>query len=375
MKNIVSRNFLMYAGLPFVLLLGGCLGSGLFGGSSTTKEPPPPIGVYKTSDRGDTWATANSVLTTDTEQKPSLDNTSVSLLVMDPTDRQTIYLGSTSQGLFYTYDSAKRWWHSGPVRSGSVNAVAVTNDSTKRCILYLATSNKILKTTDCGRFWDQVYFDTRPKVIVSSLLVHKDSASTIYAGTSNGEVLKSLDSGVSWETVARLDKSVNELVQNTLNPEIIYAVVEGKGVWKTIDGGTNWQDKNDDLKQFKGATTITGITFDPKRPDTIILSSKFGLVRTTDGGQTWAAIKLLTPNGKVPIYSVVVNPENSAEIYYTTDTTLNRSTDAGVNWESRSLPVSGEKTKLLIDPKLTSTIYMGILKVNKENTGSSFIGF
>ena len=288
---------------------------------------------------------------------------------MDPTDRQALYLGSQGQGLYYSYDGGESWWASGPIRSGSINAVAVLYDAAERCTVYAATANRILKTTDCGRFWNQTYYDTRLSEQVLSLAVQRDAPSVIFAGLTTGDILKSKDAGKSWETITRLPGRVTNIIGHTLNPKIFYVVVDRQGIWKTVDDGASWQNLNDGLKKFPGAMVITSVSVDPARPETIITASTYGLVRTTDGGQTWSAIPLLTPPGKAPISSVALNPSNPAEIYYTTDSTLFHSQDAGQTWQTLNAPVPGTRTILIVDPKVPTTLYLGVNRPVQQKSG------
>lgn len=359
------KNTLSLAILPAALLLGGCSITDFFGGGQTNL---PPVGIYKSSDKGDSWTTANEVLST--SGSPTLNSTNVKTLIFDPTDRQTLYLGSTNHGLFYTYDSAARWWQSGPIRSGSINAVAVVPEAELRCTLYVATENRILKTQDCGRFWDQEYYDTRLTEKVLTLLVHINEPDVVYAGLTTGDVLRSTDAGQSWETLSRLPGDVERLVQHNLDDDTLYAVVRKQGLWKSTNAGESWENASKDWKKFsKKSTEIFDIAVDVNRPDTVIVSSPFGLLRTTDGGDTWAPINLLTDNNEANIYSVAINPQNPEHIYYTTNTTLYRSSDAGVTWETRPLPAGPVFSKLLVDPKLENTLYLGI---NRPVQQSSF---
>lgn len=349
------KNILSIAILPAALLLGGCTFDSLFGGGSTEL---PPVGVYKTSDRGDTWVTANAVLGTGASQ--TLNGTNVKNLQFDPTDRQTLYLGSTSQGLYFTYDSAQRWWQSGPIRSGSINAVAVVPKPELRCTVYVATANRILKTQDCGRFWDQVYYDTRLKEQVTRLLVDKRDSNIVYAGMTTGDVLRSTDAGVSWQTYSRISGSIQILAQHALNNDTLYAVIQNQGFWKSVDAGATWQNMSEGMREYKNSLRITDIAIDENRPDTVILASEYGLLRTTDGGETWASIPLITDVNEAKIYAIAMNPQDTRQLYYSTNSTLYRSNDAGETWETRPLPVSGVFTTLLVDPKLPGTLYLGV---------------
>lgn len=359
-----QKNFLSILVLPLALLLSGCSVTSLFGGETSESLP---VGVYKSTDRGEIWVTANEILTTGA--RATLNSTNVSWLSFDPTDRQTLYLGSVGNGLFYTYDSAARWWQSGPIRSGRINSVAVTNDSALRCVIYVATANRILKTTDCGRFWDQQYYDTRLKEQVLSLLVDNSDVKNIYAGLSTGDIMKSVDSGKSWETISRLSGNVIILKQHSLNPATFYAVVKNQGLWKSVDGGVVWENMSSGLSEYKNSKNITRLEMDVNRPDTLVAVSPYGLMRTTDGGVTWAPISLLTEPGEAKISAVALDQNNESRLYYTTDSTLYRSSDAGMTWETRPLPVTKASTILLVDPKLSDTLYLGVNRPVESGIG------
>jgi len=57
---------------------------------------------------------------------------------------------------------------------------------------------------------------------------------------------------------------------------------------------------------------------------------------------------------------MAVNPQNTQEIYYVTNTTFYRSLDGGENWKTIKMPTSAIGWKLLIDPKEPNIIYLGI---------------
>lgn len=352
---MLKPKFFTLIGLAVMpLLLTGCTISNPFG----SKAPVAVLGVYKSLDRGDTWSTKNGILST-AAVRPTLGATRVISLTMDPTDRQTLYLGSQGQGLYYSYDGAEGWTPSGPIRVGDVNAVAISTDVAAHCTVYLATSNRIMRTTDCGRSWEQIYLGTNSKDLVTSLAVALQNPKTIYGGLSNGDILKSVDGGKTWGAIVRLPSGIQKILPHALNVNTLYAVVRGKGIWRTVDAGKTWVDTGNGLKSFSGATSIVDVIMDPARPETLITANSYGLLRSTDAGQTWLPIPLLTAPGKAKIASVAIDPTTPANIYYTTDTTFYRSSDAGQTWTTKPLPVPGAKTIIIVDPKLPNVLYLG----------------
>jgi len=87
-------------------------------------------------------------------------------------------------------------------------------------------------------------------------------------------------------------------------------------------------------------------------------------LRSGDGGNNWEDLKLLTPPGTTAIYSIAINPQNGQEIYYGIKDALYRSVDGGRNWITRNLPSSRAAAFLIFDPVNTSTLFLGVKKVN-----------
>ena len=112
---------------------------------------------------------------------------------------------------------------------------------------------------------------------------------------------------------------ISDLENHPTDPMIIYAGSAGGGVWKSNDAGTTFYPIFDDHCQSIGALEI-----DPNDPDNTIyvgtgepwprnsVSIGDGLYKSTDGGNNWKRIGL---ENSERIANIIVNPENSNEIY------------------------------------------------------------
>jgi photosystem II stability/assembly factor-like uncharacterized protein len=344
--------FLLLAGLA--LTGAGCISFGGTGASGTDG------GVFKSGDKGNSWQQKVAVAAV----KPgSLAGVNVVSLVFDPEDSKTIYLATADNGLFYTTDGGDSWFVAGGLNNGRINAVAV--DAKNKCNVYASAGNKIFKTTDCTRGWQNIYIDTRADQSVTSIAVDSYTPNIVYAGLSGGDMLKSTDSGASWTVVKRFDNQVAKILVNFYDTRVIYVGTATNGIWKSTDGGASWTDLSDKLSSFDGARDFKNLIFDFSKHDALILASKYGLLRTSDGGASWQAINLLTPPGGVVIYSLAANPQNGNEIYYGTASTLYISSDGGSKWVTKKLPTSRAATYLLVDPGNGSVIYMGTTKLKQ----------
>ncbi|WKZ29514.1 MAG: hypothetical protein QY323_02185 [Patescibacteria group bacterium] len=353
----ISSRLLVVAS-AVVLLGAGCIqitGSG--SGSGTDG------GVFRSSDRGAKWQSKSAIATVG--QARNFANANITALAFDPADKKAVYAG-TEGGLFYSYDGGESWQGAGALGAVRVNSMAVS--PADKCTVYVATGNRVMRTTDCSRTWENVYFDSRPNTRVNSVVIDHFNPMSIFAATSQGDLLKSGDAGGSWTPIHRFENEVRQLLPTASDSRVMYVGTRNRGVWKTTDGGATWVDLSPGMGEYAGALDSVLIAEDVARGNTVITASNYGLLRSTDGGTTWTPITLLTPSGSTVIYSLAVSPKDSNFIVYGTLNTLYRTVDGGAKWTTSKLPTTRASTNLLIDPTNDSTIFMGTT-LFKQNSG------
>lgn len=170
---------------------------------------------------------------------------------------------------------------------------------------------------------------------------------------------------------ALMSGRINDMAVHPTNPRIIYTGTAGGGVWKSNDAGTTFNPIFDEYSQSIGAVAI-----DPNDPDNTIyvgtgetwprnsVSVGDGLYRSKDGGSNWT--KLGFENSE-RIANVIVNPDNSNEIYVAVlgalwsdsdERGVYKTSDAGQTWEK--ILYVNEKTgcaDLAIDPTNPNILY------------------
>lgn len=129
--------------------------------------------------------------------------------------------------------------------------------------------------------------------------------------------------------------------------KILYAATPGGGVWRTTDFGDTWEPLTDKSTNWPylqvGALVVTNRDIkDPQTAEDIIIAGtgdprglyrlySTGVIRSTDGGQTWQ-----TPIGSAPfsppVTSLVVDPDEPGRITLTTGGAP-LPTDSGDNFE------------------------------------------
>jgi hypothetical protein len=103
---------------------------------------------------------------------------------------------------------------------------------------------------------------------------------------------------------------ISDITIDPQNPDTVYAVMSprydyGGGIWKTIDGGTNWTDLSFALPALPNT-----IALDLKNSRTIYAATDFGVIVSADAGGSWTLLtsatgitKSLTPASDSTLYA------------------------------------------------------------------------
>ena len=341
-----------------VLTASGCTINLGFGGTPSG----PDGGIFKTTNNGDTWV-AKSLIPTTSGKPNSISDLDNSLIVLDPSDPKALYFGTIENGIFYSYDAGETWL---PIKSlGPITPSAFAVDSIAKCSLYTAIANKVLKSTDCGRSWQQVYYDNSVDITIPSIAVDHYDSHNVFIGTSRGEIITSNDYGQSWRTLQRFDNPVLKILIAPNDSRVIMVATRDKGLYRSTDKGLTWVSLQDNLKEFPDSAHFRDLVFSKAQPGFIIFATNYGLLKSINNGDDWTAIKLITPEKNATINSVVLSAHDTREIYYITDTTFYRTVDGGINWSTKKLPSTRAGLTIIDDPTTDGVIYLGLKKIQQ----------
>lgn len=329
-------------------------------------------GMYVSEDRGETW-TQKVFAGTVKKKTQTISGANVGKILFHPLDSKLIYLGTTNMGLQVSSDSGETW-KSILTSSGSVAAIGLDPTSTQ--IIYVGLGSQIHKSTDAGVAWTVVYTQAVAGYSISSVAVDPFNSRNIYAGTSNGNILKSDDSGASWKTLSSktFPSEIKEIMFHGNDPSLMLAITPGSGIFKSPDRGNTWTDfiSKETAAKLKGSLAY-GFLFPHIRISSMYLyASSYGILRTKDGGITWESVPLLTKPGEVKITSLSANPFDFDEIYYGTGANFYKTVNGGAEWITRALPSSRQPTVLAVNPNDAGKIWMGVTKVEKKKKNPLF---
>jgi hypothetical protein len=318
--------------------------------------------VMKSINSGKRWTLANKGLPNDAD---------VLALVSNPASPSTLYAG-TQAGMFKSIDAGESWRSVGP-KNVSINAFAI--DPQVPSTAYASggapfRGYSLFKSLDDGESWNQVAIRTdgfaEPHIF--SLAVDPTNSAILYV--AGKRLIKSSNAGRDWIEIddglpinAAVD--IYALAIDPISPSTIYVALNGiftrPGVYRSTDRGLTWEGRYDGL--LYGATEPATLVIDPLTPSTLYCSVGFSLFRSTNNGGTWSETSL---RGR--ILSTAVAP---GVLYAGSQQALSKSDDGGLN--SRSV-VGGSILSIAIDPRTTSTVYIGRVAAAPKILSVSTVG-
>ncbi len=319
-------------------------------------------GVYVTNNAGAKWS-AKSLLPT-ASGVASIDSANVEAITFDPQDPDTLYLGTSANGMLVSYDNAESWQliKEPEMRSGTVKSIAV--DPKDVCTVYVAKGANLMKTTDCLRSFDtQAFVETNGKAVD---VVRTDwyNDQNVWLGTAAGDIVKSTDGGKSWSTLGRPKDALVDILVSNGDSRVVFAVTESKGIWRTTDGGAFWHVLTDELAAVGDLGKGRFMT-QSKDGSIFYYVCEYGILRSVDQGASWSALTLLTKPKSTVIYSMAVSPFDANVLYYSTANTFYSSTDGGATWNTRELPSTRTATVMTVDPNDASLLLAGFATIEK----------
>ena len=182
-------------------------------------------------------------------------------------------------------------------------------------------------TADGGASWQTV----QPPANASSFTWRLADATTVIAVSSTG-VLRTQDNGASWQPVS-LPLGINGLSGFRAFTAQRFVLADfNSRTWLSIDGGASWNQRN---AGGVAQATINSVWFFDSR-EGVAIADDGSSVRTTDGGNTWAA----AVSDTVGWYRMQFLGDGSAGWLISLRGTIARTTDKGHSWTTSPGPGS-----------------------------------
>ncbi len=306
-------------------------------------------------------------------------------------------LGASAQSVPSNYYQDLQYRLIGPFRAGrTVGAVGIPSQPN---VFYMGVNNGgVWKTDDFGRTWKPI-FDKESTGSVGDIAVSPSQPNVVYVGSGEGlhrpdlatgdGMFKSIDAGNTWKHIGLNDaQQIGRVVVHPTNPEIVFAAVLGhpyganemRGVYRTKDGGANWEK----VLYINHNTGAIQVEFDPTNPETVFADlwehregpwengsfsgTNSGLHKSTDGGSTWRKLTAGLPTAAQGLGRIGfgISNSNPKRMFATVDSRekggIYRSDDAGESWklvsiEGRVWGRGSDFAEIRVHPKNPDVVY------------------
>ncbi|SFG81644.1 Uncharacterized protein SAMN04487988_108178 [Algoriphagus hitonicola] len=303
-----------------------------------------------------------------------------------PGSDHSYYFASTGGGVWKTVDSGRTWKSvSDGFFGGSIGAVAVSQSDT--AVVYAGGGEKtvrgnvsfgygVWRSADAGKTWERAGLDKSR--FVSRLRIHPEDPNTVYAAVlgdifkpdQTRGVYKTTDGGKNWKQVLFADDQSGavDLILDPNDPNVLYATTwelkrtpyslesggAGSKMYKSTDGGENWEDLTEKEGFPEGLLGIMGITVSPVNSDrlyAIIENENGGVFTSKDGGETWEKTNDdRSLRQRAWYYTRIYADTQDEETVYVLNVSYHKSTDGGKKFKGANAP-HGDHHDLWIDPE------------------------
>ncbi|MBB5958065.1 hypothetical protein FHS29_004673 [Saccharothrix tamanrassetensis] len=217
--------------------------------------------------------------------------------LIDPTNHQKVYAcaqngacvrstnGGNTVSAFGATTSERRGW-----------LTPVVLDPNNPAIVYYG-GNRLNRSTDSAASFTAISGDLTHGTwaTISAVGVAKSDSRVIYAGTEDGRMWVTRNTGTSWQeiTTGLPTRFITRVTVDPTDANLAYATVSGyrngsslAHVFRTTNGGSTWQDISGNLPD----APVNEIALDPQNRSILYVGSDVGAFGSTNAGANWSPL-------------------------------------------------------------------------------------
>ena len=244
-------------------------------------------------------------------------------------------LVGTRKGAFVLTSDGKReqWDVSGPHFAGW-ETYHVKGSPAEPDRLYASQSSGwfgqlIQRSDDGGKTWEQQgskfeydgvpgthqWYDGTPHPWEFARVWHLEPSltdpDTVYAGVEDAALFRSVDGGQEWQELSGLrghetgsqwqpgagGMCLHSIILDPINPDRIFVAISAAGVFRSDDAGKSWRPVTRGLKsdgipdpEAHVGHCVHRIAMHPSRPDVLFMQKHWDVMRSDDAGESWQEI-------------------------------------------------------------------------------------
>lgn len=292
------------------------------------------LGIYKSTDGGNTFTAANTGIGT---------RLAVEIL-MSPADHNTL-VAATNDGIWKSTDGGASW--SEKIVGGTFSDMRYKANSGTNTIYAVTKTGGFYLSSDLGDTWTQITSVAPSTAGGGRIAVTTADSTVVYAGfigsnstTAGGIIFRSSDEGNTFSLMKR-DSLPNivgynatsagqgnynfDMTASPTNANTVY--VDAHLTWKSDDGGTTWTQTIGNWASYIH-TDMHCMRFDPYDTTKLFNCNDGGVWLSKDRGYTWtprsnglgATEFYHTANSRLKKYLIQAGAQDNGGIYYNINT-------------------------------------------------------
>ncbi|MQF69381.1 hypothetical protein FIM12_03485 [SAR202 cluster bacterium AD-804-J14_MRT_500m] len=322
-------------------------------------------GLYKTTNGGITWSRIDQ----------EMEESKIVSMATHPYLPFSLWIGGKAgRGAFTTPDAGDTWLHAAWRAAHYPMVFAFSHSFPSVHFLTSSVSlAEITTSTDGGETWSTLASGLSTAVDQSSranklpsetddyfhvhlhgLAVAPSNSSVLYTGSiydpsmfeqysmMGAVIFTSRDGGITWVENSNgfpidTPTSLNAFVVHPTDPDTAYAMTskyesqKAIGIYKTVDGGSNWKAVNSGID-----LNTQDLQIDPLSPEILYAATESGVYKTIDAAKSWhlASSGLASDRN---VFDLAINPLNPLQIYAATSSGVYKTKNGGNDWYSVNL--------------------------------------
>jgi photosystem II stability/assembly factor-like uncharacterized protein len=200
-------------------------GTCAFHADLNTDPTTTSYGIYKSTNGGLNWQSAND---------PQTSDTCVNNLAIDPKHAGTLYAATAAEGLYKTTNGGLSWTQLSGLPN-DIRAVALRPGNPD--VIYVGTQGSgVYVSTNAGSSWSPLLAGMEPNDRIWSIVFDPAHPDTVYAGSFYTGVYQWLPDENRWTHIdlGLRTRSVTDLAISN-NGQALYAATYGEGVFRLGD--------------------------------------------------------------------------------------------------------------------------------------------
>ncbi len=257
----------------------------------------------------------------------------------------------TNKGAFLVWSDGTRktWSIDGPILKGwDIRDLSIDRRG-EAPVMWAAVAHDVYgpsvqRSTDMGKTWEQIengpkYADGAPGTMNAVWTVvpgRTEEPGVLYAGVADAGLFKSIDGGSNWselkgvsEHPTREDWSpgagglcCHTILLHPTDPSRMWIGISAVGAFRSDDSGETWAVKNEGLDIIIDSKThktvgscVHRLVLDPLNPDRLYQQNHRGVFRSDNAGDSWTRIENGLPAANQFGFPMVVHPRDSDTAY------------------------------------------------------------